>query len=193
MWRVKGAGERQWFTATGNTGTNTEGAVCASPENGCVCVSVCDYEYEGRWKHILKGRTRHTARKMSSFTCSVSVCGHQSVTFNYASKSLTFSLALPQTKSVSQTEHSTFQQIHRVKEWRGNLMVTSPTLRKPSLVSWQVDFHTWNLLKQTISLLYNSDRETISDNLPLRKHKIWEKSSTLKHTHHRVWKSKINK
>ena len=71
----------------------------------CVCVCVCVTEYEGRWKHILKGRTRHTARKMSSFTCSV--C-HQSVTFNYASKSLTFSLALPQTKSVTQTEHSTF-------------------------------------------------------------------------------------
>ena len=126
LWRVKGAGEKQWFTATGNTGTNTEGAMYASPENGCVCVT----EYEGRWKHILKGRTRHTARKMSSFTCSVCICGHQSVTFNYASKSLTFSLALPQTKSVTQTEHSTVWQIHRVKEWKGNVMATMSNFKK---------------------------------------------------------------
>ena len=83
-------------------------SVCFSRICVCVCVCVCDYEYEGRWKHILKGRTRHTVRKMSSFTWSVCICGHQSVTFNYASKSLTFSLALPRIKSVSQTEHSTF-------------------------------------------------------------------------------------
>lgn len=39
---------------------------CVLLQNVCMCV--CDYEYEGRWKHILKGRTRHTVRKMSSFT-----------------------------------------------------------------------------------------------------------------------------